>query len=290
MWYTLAIISALFSATAAILEKKTLFKTSALNFSFILAVFNILLSIPFLFFINYGAITATSVIVLYGKTILGAFSFLLVMLAIKNLQISDALPLLVLTPGLVAFLAFIVLGEKLNVYEVAGMTLLLTGTYVLQIKSSQSLLQPFQTAFKNKAYIYITGAVMLFATTSILDKALLSNYKLQPEAFLPLQHLFLAFNFSIMVLLSGKNKSTTKTEFHQAWKIILLISAVTIIYRYAHIWAVKLGAVAMVLSIKRTSVFFAIVIGGHYFRDQGLLRKSIATAVMIAGAIFIMYF
>lgn len=287
MWYTLAIISALLSATAAILEKKTLFNIKALNFSFILSVFNIILSIPFLFFVNYNTITANSVLVLYGKTVLGAFSFLLVMLAIKNLQISDALPLLVLTPGLVALLAFILLGEKLNYMELLGMVLLLTGTYVLQIKSRQSLLQPFKTAFKNKAYFYVIGAVLLFATTSILDKALLANYKLQPEAFLPMQHLFLAFNFSVMVLVSKQNKSTANIEFRNAWKIILLISVITIAYRYAHIWAVKLGAVALVLSIKRTSVFFAIVIGGRYFKDQNLLRKSIATMVMIAGAILI---
>lgn len=286
MWYTLAIISALFSATAAILEKKTLFNTKALNFSFILAVFNVILSIPFLFFINYNAITANSVLVLYGKTVLGAFSFLLVMLAIKNLQISDALPLLVLTPGLVAFLAFVFLNEKLNLPELLGMILLLSGTYALQLKN-KNLLQPFKTAFRNEGYFYVTGAVLLFATTSILDKALLANYKLQPEAFLPIQHLFLAINFSVMLLVSKQNNSTTRIEFRKAWKIILLISVITIVYRYAHIWAVKLGAVALVLSIKRTSVFFAIVIGGRYFKDQGLVRKSIATLVMIAGAILI---
>ncbi|MBI9067383.1 MAG: hypothetical protein JEZ09_08835, partial [Salinivirgaceae bacterium] len=86
---------------------------------------------------------------------------------------------------------------------------------------------------------------------------------------------------------SKKAKNTISSTLKNSWKLILLISVFTIIYRYSHILAIKAGSVALVLSIKRTSVFFATVIGGHYFNEKNLLRKSLATLLMIAGAICI---
>ena len=69
-----------------------------------------------------------------------------------------------------------------------------------------------------------------------------------------------------------------------SWKPILLVSAFTIVYRLTQIFAVKSGSVALVLALKRTSVFFAVVIGGQIFKEHYLLRKSIATIIMLIGA------
>jgi len=287
MWYTLAIISALFSATAAIFEKKALLTARALNFSFLLSIANLVFSIPFLFFIDFSVLAPLNLLALYGKSILGTVSFLMVMYALKDLQISSALPLLVLTPGVVAFMAFLVLGEKLNLLEIGGMLLLLLGTYVLQLKSQMSLTAPFNKVVKIKAYFFILGAVILFSATSIIDKALLSNFKLQPEAFLAFQHLFFAINFCLLFLVSKTDKKHIKTDLLMVWKWVFVVALFTIIYRYSQILAFKAGSVALVLSIKRTSVFFATLIGGHYFKDEGIFRKSLATLIMIAGAIII---
>lgn len=290
MWFSLAIVSALFSATAAIFEKKVLINSSPLNFSIILALFNVVLSLPFLFFINYDSISTLALLVLYFKSILGAASFLLIMHALKKMEISSALPLLVLTPALVSIAAFFVLRERLNNYEIIGMITLLIGSYLLQIKKGKSIFEPLFFVKNNKAYWFIIGALLTFTLTAILDKALLGKFKLQPEAFIPIQHLFLFINFSIMLLFSAADRSTLKNTFALLWKTIIFISALTIVYRYSHIMAIKVGSVALVMSIKRTSVFFATVIGGQYFKEQNLLRKALATAVMIIGAIFMILF
>ncbi|MCB0745332.1 MAG: EamA family transporter, partial [Ignavibacteriae bacterium] len=139
-WFYIAFASAILSAIAAVLQKKVLFNLDALEFSFILSVFNLLLALILLPQLNYSQITATALIILYLKTILGAFAFLNVMLAIKNLEISGALPLMVLTPGIVAVLSLFFLGESITNLEIYGMILLLIGTYVLEIKKHDKLL------------------------------------------------------------------------------------------------------------------------------------------------------
>ncbi|MCK4957061.1 MAG: EamA family transporter [Candidatus Cloacimonetes bacterium] len=286
-WYYFAMLSALFSASAAILEKKTLFKERALEFSTLLAIFNIVLSLPFLFTINFANLNNPALLVLFGKSILGMFAFLFIMHGIRNLEISGALPLLVITPGLVAFFAFIFLKETLSTWQTVGLILLLIGTYVLQLVHTKDLLAPFKLFGKSKGHRYLLGALIIFTVTSLVDKWLLRDFKLPPYTMLTFQHFFIGINFLILFFIVRKSPKSLLQTAKNSWKLILLISLFTIIYRTSHIFAVKAGSVALVLALKRISVFFAVVIGGQLFKEHYLLRKTIATLIMLGGAALI---
>lgn len=290
MWFILAFISALFSAAAAIGEKKALQNSSAISFSLLLSIFNVIFSIPFLLFVDFSTVSIEAILVLFAKSTLGAFSFLFVMKGLKSLEISSSLPILVLTPGFTALLAFIFLKEELSLFEIFGMVILLFGTYLLQLKPDKNLIYPFQFRKQPKALIYIILALVIFSITSVVDKALLTNFKLAPFVFIPLQHVFYTLIFLVLFIVNRDRSESFKGTFYSIWKIVLIVSLFTIIYRFSHIYAIKLGSVALVLSIKRTSVFFATIIGGTYFNEQNLLRKTIATILMIIGAVTIINF
>ena len=287
-WFLFALISAVFSGTAAILEKKILFKDNLMGFTVLLALFNLVLAIPFLFFIEASSISSLALLVLFFKSFLGAVAFLCIMYGIKNLEISSALPLLVLTPGLVAFFAFILLGEVLTIYEIIGIFLLIVGIYVLQLKKGQKIFDPFKSLFRSKAYLYLILALALFTATSILDKTLLKQFNMPINGFMFFQHLFFAIIFIVFILFSGKIKEI-KYSLKFSWKLILVLSLVTIIYRYGELQAVKTTAVALAISIKRLSVFFAAVIGGRIFREKDLVRKTIAILILAFGTILIIF-
>lgn len=281
-------MSAIFSASATILEKKNLFTLDALQFSFVLAILNMIFSLPFFLSVDFTTISTISLVILYIKTILGATAFLCVMLAIKNMEISGSLPLLVLTPGIVAVFAFFFIGESLSAFEITGMFLLLAGTYLLEAKPGYDVFHPFKVFYKSKFHHYIIFALLLFTITSIMDKVLLKNFQLPPHTFLGFQQIFLALNFLLIVLLAKKNPvNLFKKIDSKIWRWIVLASVLTVGYRYAQIEAVKLAPVALVLSIKRTSVFFAAIGGGKIFNETNLMKKALATAIMVGGAIFI---
>ncbi len=287
-WFLLAIISAVFSAAAAIFQKKILFNIEALDFSLILSFFNVLLSIPFLLNINYSALSSANLLVLYFKSILGALAFLCVMLSIKNMEISKALPLLALTPGFVAIFAFVFINDSLSFLQVFAILLLLSGTYILETRSGQKLFDPFKVFVKSKNHHYVVLALILFTTTSIIDRLLLKQYQLPPNAFIGFQHVFFAINFLIIYLIFKKDIGRLfrlKSEY--LWYLIILISILTVVYRYTEILAVKIAPVAMVLSVKRISIFFAVLIGGKIFKEKNLLIKTIAAVLIIAGIILI---
>lgn len=288
-WFAVAFISALLSAFAAIIQKKVLFKLGALEFSFLLSIVNLVFSIPFFFFIDYETINVLNLSILFAKSIIGVAAFLFVMLALKNLEISNALPLLALTPGFVAVFAFLILGEALKTLEVIGLVFLIIGTFILESKNLKELVFPIHVFLKSKYHRFIIAALLLFTASSILDKLLLVKLNLSPVSLTAFQHIYFAILFSIIFLIFRRKTEISSVGLKKenlGW--IALISVLTIGYRYTQIVAVSLASVALVLAIKRTSVFWATVIGGKIFNDKDLLKRSIAVILILVGAILIL--
>lgn len=287
-WFYLAFASAILSAVAAILQKKVLFNLDALEFSFILSIFNSILVLVLISNVNFHSLNVTGLLILYFKTILGAAAFWFVMLAIKNMEISGALPLMTLTPGLIAIFSYLFIGESIEQLEILGMGLLLIGTYILEIKKGKSTFNPIKIFFRSEYHHYIIYAILLFTVSSILDKVILKEYKLQPITFVFFQQIFLTTNFLLFLLFQKKNILLVLTKINSTnFKWIILISIATIGYRYTQIEAIKIAPVALVISIKRTSVFFASVIGGKIFSEKMLFKKGIAIIILLVGAYFL---
>ena len=288
-WFAIALLSAFLSAFAAITQKKVLFSLGALEFSFLLSLVNLVFSIPFFFFIDYGTINSFNLLVLFIKSVIGVGAFFCVMLSLKNLEISNALPLLALTPGFIAVFAFIFLGEALKTAEVVGLIILMLGTYILESGNSTKIIFPFSILLKSKYHRFVILALLLFTASSILDKLLLIKLNLSPISLTAFQHIYFAIMFSIIFFVFRKKTEplpSITNKINLGW--IALISVLTIGYRYTQVVAIGLASVALVLAVKRTSVFWATIIGGKIFSDKDLLKRSIAAVLILVGAILIL--
>ncbi|MFA7418327.1 MAG: EamA family transporter [Melioribacteraceae bacterium] len=285
-WFTLAFISAIFSAASAVSEKKVLFSLNVLDFSLIVSFVTCLLSVPFFFSIQLSEISYVSLSILFLKTVLSAGAFLSVMYSIKNLEISEALPLLALSPGLVAIAGVIFINDILVLTEWIGIILMVIGAYVLELrKEKNNFLAPFKALFSFSKYSYVFIALFLFTVTSLLDRVLLKGYKLPPYSFMAFQQLFYVLIFSFIVMWKRRNiveqiKNFDKKIFY----LLMAISFFTVIYRYTQIEATKLAPVAMVLSVKRLSILIAVVSGGKLFNEENLPRKIVAVIIILIGA------
>ncbi len=301
VWFLIALFSSFLSAFAAISQKKVLFKRGALEFSFLLSIVNLIFTFPFFFFIDYSTINSFNLFILFVKSLIGIGAFLSVMTALKNMQISNALPLLALTPGFVAVFAFIFLGEELSFYETIGLASLITGTFILESKNLKQILYPFSLFLKSKYHRYILAALLLFTASSIMDKLLLVKLNMSPVSLIAFQHIYFALVFTA-VFIGFKVISKKSNELHINNKFdikrfllknndllwIALISILTIGYRFTHVLAVSMASVALTLAVKRTSVLWATIIGGKIFKDSDLLKKTVAVIFILAGALLIL--
>lgn len=288
-WFFVALLSSFLSAFAAISQKKVLFKLNPVEFSFHLSVVNLVFAVPFFFFVNYETINSYNLFILFIKSVLGVLAFLCVMTALKNLQISNALPLLALTPGLVAVFAYLFLGESLKTFEVIGLISLIVGTYILESKSLKEIFFPLNVFLKSKYHHYILAALLLFTASSVMDKFLLVKLNFTPISLTAFQHLYFAFLFLIIFLISEKKFDKSKIFANKKdYLWIALISVLTLGYRFTQVVSISMSSVALTLAVKRTSVLWATIIGGKIFRDSNLLKKIIAVLFILLGAILIL--
>ena len=288
-WFLVALLSSFLSAFAAITQKKVLFKLNPVEFSFHLSVVNLVFAVPFFFFVNYETINSYNLFILFIKSVLGVLAFLCVMTALKNLQISNALPLLALTPGLVAVFAYLFLGESLKTFEVIGLISLIVGTYILESKSLKEIFFPLNVFLKSKYHHYILAALLLFTASSVMDKFLLVKLNFTPISLTAFQHLYFAFLFLIIFLISEKKFDKSKIFVNKKdYLWIALISVLTLGYRFTQVVSISMSSVALTLAVKRTSVLWATIIGGKIFKDSNLLKKIIAVLFILLGAILIL--
>ncbi|MBK9330975.1 MAG: EamA family transporter [Ignavibacteria bacterium] len=289
-WFWLAIFSALLSATAAILQKKVLSELKALDFTLILSAVVAALSTPLLAFTGTEGLNADSMLYLLVKSVLNALAFLCIMTALKNLEIGRTLPLLAASPMIIALLAFIILGEMLSAYEIIGMTLIVAGTFILELKKNESLLRPFHV-FKSPGYHRIIfAALILISASAVMDKFILVKFKISPILFVVIQNYFFLIIFLIIYLFTRKfsgEKIFTKERSKYLVITILIIAIVTIGYRLAQIESTKLAPVGIVISLKRLSVLFAVLIGAKLFKEESYMKKVAATILIVTGAMLI---
>lgn len=289
-WYWLALISAMLSAFAAIMQKKVLGSISAIRFTVIVSIFIALFSTLLIGKLDLSSAGTATILILFSKSIINATAFLCIMYALKHLEISRALPLLASSPMLVAILAFIFLGESLSLFEICGMLLIVFGTYILELKKNEKLSDPFRVFIDSKYHRIILLALLLMSVSAVIDKLLLGKFKLPPVTFLILQnYFFLIIFFIYWVIYKIRNKEVKLFSGIQknAVIIIIIIAIVTIGYRWTQIESTKLAPVGLVISLKRLSVLFAVIIGAKLFKEENYLRKVIATALIVAGALMI---
>jgi len=287
MWLIYAILCAFLLSAASLVQKKTLIREHAMEFAATLAIITMILCLPFLFFIDLSQLNPRIIFIIYSASWLGSIGFLLVAKSVRHMEISEAAPLLVIGPAVSAILAFVLLGEKLTLLQMSGILILIIGSYILELKSNHDFSHPMRIFRQSRYSIFILFAVALYAVASIFDRVVLSQYSIQPLAYIAVVHIFIAINFLILISLFHDGIRGIRHGLQNTGVWLLLAGMLTVGYRLAQAQAVQAAYVGLVLPIKRMSAFFTTIIGGELYHEHNLFRKSIACAIMLGGVLMI---
>ena len=287
-WVILASVSALLSAAAAITQKRILFRATALEFSFLVSLAILALSAFVPFTMDVAALDSRTFALLLGKSVLGGAAFLLVMMALERNQISNALPLLGLTPAVTAVLAILLIHESLRPGQWAGLALMVAGTYALEARPGEGFLGPIRAAFGSGRHRFMFGAIALFALSSVADKLLVTGMRVPPFVVLFYQHIVYCLLFGVLLLARRQSWGTIVRRGREHLPLILLVAVLTIGYRFFQLRATQVGPVALVLAVKRTSIVYASFFGGRLFSDDRLAPRLLGAAIIVgAGFLFL---
>ncbi|MCX6122221.1 MAG: EamA family transporter [Ignavibacteriales bacterium] len=285
-WFALASCSALLSAAAAVIQKKVLFRLTALEFSFFVSVIILIFSLFIPLSMDVTSITPSMFLIIVGKSILGGAAFLFVMMSLEYNQISTALPILGMTPAVTALAALLIIGESLHQWEWLGIGMMMAGTYVLEKRPAQKFFQPFKEMLRLKNHYYMYGALGLFSVSSVFDKLLMSGYKTDPLVVLFYQHIVYCVMFGSLLFIRKQSFQAAVQKGALQLPFIVAVAFLTIAYRFTQLEATKFAPVALVLAVKRTSILYASFYGGKIFSEERLAQKLIGGA-LIVGAGFI---
>jgi drug/metabolite transporter (DMT)-like permease len=288
LWFALALSSALLSAAAAVMQKQTLYRLSALEFSFLVSIIILVLSSFVPLTADVTSLPASTMMIVIGKSIIGGIAFLLVMTALERNQISTALPLLGLTPAAAALLSLLAAGESLQPWEWAGIGMMTAGTYIVEKRPAQAFWAPFREAFASRSRLSIVGALVLFACSSVLDKTLVSGYRTPPLVVLFYQHIVYCGLFGVFLLARRASFPALARKGIGQLPLLAAVALVSLAYRFTQLEATKLAPVALVLAVKRTSILYASFYGGRIFSEERLTLKLLGGALIVGGGFVIL--
>lgn len=222
---------------------------------------------------------------LAASSALNAAAVWLTYRALTETEISLAVPMLSLTPVFLVGTSYLLLGEVPGAGGAAGIVLVVAGSYVLGSGDGEGgILSPFRALLKCRGTAMMAVVALIYSLTAVLDKVLI----LQSDPFfgLGLDLLAIGVLFIALTLVTGK----TAADPPPARRAVAITGGLLALEILSIGLALTLQIVPYVISVKRTSILFAVVIGGIVFEEAALGRRTVGAAVMVAGTACILLF
>jgi len=288
MWVLFAIIAAIFAAI-----NRTLMKCAGIRADQETIVFSRYL---------YGCLPALVVVLLAGiphieplfyPSIVGAvtadlFAISFMSKSLHYSPMSRTVPLLAFTPIFLLFTGHILLGEFPSWSGVVGVIVIVIGTYWLtKERSHAGVVEPFRMLLREKGARYMLGTAGCFAIAGPLFKqsVLSSSPYFCMGVSLPLATIL----FGIYTLVCQRGR---RILLPQRRNYLFLIGLGLGVFGVALTtnFAFQAGLASYVVSVKRLSILFSILIGAVVFKEQDIKRYLFAGSVMLLGAVIIVLF
>ena len=279
MWLVLAFLSAALLGFYDVCKKYSLRGNAVIPILFLNTLFCSIIFLPMVFQTPFGGWEVQRYILLKACIVLS--SWLLGYIGIKHLPITIVGPINATRPMLVLLGALLIFGERLNLWQWAGVMLAILSFCLLSRSGKKEGID-----FRHNRWIFcIAGAAILGAISGLYDKYLMTT-----EGGLGLPRLTVQcwYNFyqagimGVMLLLlwwPGRKKST---PFQWRWSI-LLISIFLSLADYAYFYSLSLdGALISVVSmVRRSSVLVSFLLGALLFQEKNLQSKAIDLALVL---------
>ena len=201
---------------------------------------------------------------------------------LKHLPLTVAGPINATRPVIVLVGAMLIFGERLNMYQWAGVLLTIISVFMMSRAGKKENID-----FKSNRWIWCLAlATLTGAVSGLYDKFIMKS----------LDSLFVQswFNFYQMIIMSiicmtlwyPQRKQTT--PFHWSWAIPL-ISVFICIADFAYFTSLRDpdSMISIVSLVRRGSVIVSFICGALIFKERNLRAKAFDLVLLLLGMVFI---
>jgi len=221
--------------------------------------------------------------VLAGGLLSGLGGFALTT-AIARSEVSLVGPVMTLTPGFAVLIEWLLTAALPGPLGLAGLALLLLGSYVISIDSSETTwLRPLRRLFSDPGGRYTLLAALSFAAAAIFGR--IGIQRSDPLSFAVVVALV---NPLLLFLLFSLRDPHFYRALHPAalrgqGRALLLLGLLFALMRIADQLALSLTLASYAMAVKRSAGMFAVVLGRFWFHEGNTQTKLAGSAIMLLG-------
>ncbi|MFY9397634.1 MAG: DMT family transporter [Desulfomonilia bacterium] len=285
-WLFLALLAAFSLASADALTKKHLGGLSAYE----MGVTRLAYTLPWLAlmlpFIPVPSLDRTFFLAFAAALPLEVLAFLCYMRAIKVSPLSLTLPFLAFTPAFIIITGRLVLGEAVSPAGAAGIMLIVSGAYFLNLSRAKAgPLEPFRAVFREPGSALMLLVSFLYSLTSTLGK--LAVLHSSPWFFGVSYYLVLGLLLiSFLPLVRGARAGALLEKPGAG----LAVGACMAVMVLSHMLAISLTEAAYMIAVKRTSLLFGVLYGAWLFREEKITERLAGAMIMVIGVLLISWY
>ena len=300
MWLLLAFLSAALLGFYDAFKKESLRDNAVLPVLFLNTLFSSLIFLPFIlisawsdsldgtiFHVPAAGWEVHKYVLLKSVIVLSSWTF--GYFGMKHLPLTIVGPINATRPVMVLVGALLVFGERLNLYQWAGVLMAVISFFMLSRSGKKEGID-----FKHNRYIfYVVLAAVTGAISGLYDKYLMAPVSegglgLDRMVVQSWYNIYQLFMMGSVIALLWLPKRKTTTPFHWDWCIILIsifLSAADFVYFYS--LSLEGAMISIVSMVRRGSVVVSFLCGALFFREKNLKSKVVDLALVLIGMIFL---
>ncbi len=279
-WIIPAIFTAFFAASQDAWVKHHFSKRSAYEMTAIPMVYSLPLFCLTLIFITVPDTDHIFWIYVILSIPLNGLGFLLHMRAIQISPLSLTLPYLAFTPVFIFFTGYVVLGEIPSSWGVAGVCIIVIGSYVLNIDPNvSSAWAPLQAFGREKGSKVMLVVALIYSVGSVAGKKAI----LHSSVMFFTVTFFIGMNICFIAGMMLLRKVHLRGMFHGPVKG-MVSGGLLFAHAVCHGWAISMTQAVYMIAVKRMSILFGIIYGGLFFREKHIRYRLFGAGLMVAGA------
>ena len=302
MWLILAFLSATLLGFYDSCKKESLSNNAVIPVLFFNTLFSSLIFLPFIllsagtdvlddtiFHVESGGWDVHKYILLKSFIVLSSWIF--GYFGMKHLPLTIVGPINATRPVMVLVGAFMVFGERLNVYQWVGVALAVASFFMLSRSGKKEGID-----FKHDRRIYfVVLSAVLGAISGLYDKYLMASPNdggvgLDRMIVQSWYNIYQCIMMGVMLLLLWMPKRKQTTPFHWHWGIIFIsifLSAADFVYFYA--LSLPGAMISVVSMIRRGSVIVSFLFGAMLLREKNLKSKFFDLLLVLLGMLFLYF-
>jgi drug/metabolite transporter (DMT)-like permease len=222
--------------------------------------------------------------------VLNIVAFTLYVRALKIADLSLTVPLVTLTPLFLLVTSPLIVQEQPTWADGFGVTLLVIGSYVLNLGAPKApedqknsavanALAPLARMVRNPGSRLMLCVAFIWSITSTIDKIGVLN----SSPLFWVISLFSVIALSMLPLLLLRRQSFR--PLLAQWRILTITGLLNATGVTFQMFALPMAPVAQVIAVKRMSALISVLLGHFFFHEKGLRSRLTGAAIMVSGVV-----